>query len=68
MIWSGVFRRKVDRFYCIDTKEIMSQDLNVRFRGTDRKTGFCSVNSLIYSGTKRSTTSEGLRSGRWRSF
>lgn len=31
------------------------------FRGMNRETSFCSVNSLVYSGTKRSTTSEGLR-------
>lgn len=27
------------------------------------KTGFCPENSHVYSGTKRSTTSEGLRGG-----
>jgi len=41
--------------------EVMSQDRNVRFHGMNHKTSFCPAYSLVYSGTKRSTTSEGLR-------
>lgn len=42
-------------------EEVMSQDRNVRFRRMNHKTSFCPVYSLVYSGTKRSTTSEGLK-------
>lgn len=44
------------------TREVVSQDRNVRFRGMNRETSFLLREfALVYSGTKRSTTSEGLR-------